>query len=150
MGSSMITVLMGAPAAGKSTWIASNANGTEYIYNTEAVRVLRDEIDTGAFMAQARRRAIKAAESGLDIICDGTHTIATHRAVWLRLAQRLDVPTRLIVFDTPLPIMLEHQKWRQHPAPDHVVRAHHRRMQHAKLQIQREGWGSIEVIKRDK
>jgi predicted kinase len=146
----MITVLMGAPAAGKSTWIASNANGTEYIYNTEAVRVLRDEIDAGAYMAAARRRAIKAAEAGWDVICDGTHTIATHRAVWLRLAQRLDVPTRLIVFDTPLPIMLEHQKWRQHPAPDHVVRAHHRRMQHAKLQIQHEGWGSIEVIKRDK
>ena len=150
MGSSMITVLMGAPAAGKSTWIAHNAVGTEYVFNTEAVRVMREELDTASFMAYARRRAIKAAESGLDLICDGTHTIAQHRAVWLRLAQRLGVETRLIVFDTPLEIMLEHQKWRQHPAPDHVVRAHHRRMQHAKLQIQREGWGSIEVIKRSK
>ena len=42
----MITVLMGAPGAGKSTWLKLNANGSEHIYDTHAVR-MNKEIDVG-------------------------------------------------------------------------------------------------------
>lgn len=143
----MIVVLMGAPAAGKSTWVRKHINGDEHIYNTEAVRMNRD-LDIGAFMQYERMKAIKAVENGKSLIADGTHTIASHRQVWLNLAERLGLETRLVVFETALPILLEGNAIRQFPAPRKVVIEHHRRMQLAKYAVNREGWGSIERIVR--
>jgi predicted kinase len=74
----MIVVLMGAPGAGKSTWVKNNKHGDEHIFNTEAVRINR-ELDVAGFMQHQRIKAIKAVESGKDLIADGTHTIGTHR-----------------------------------------------------------------------
>ena len=138
---------MGAPAAGKSTWITKNSTGLEYIYNTEAVRINRD-LDIAAFMDLARRKAIKAAESGLDVIADGTHTISTHRKVWLNLGDRLDVKKRLILFDTPLAILLRGNSIREYPAPRNVVVDHYRRFNKSRNIVKNEGWDSIEIIKR--
>ena len=143
----MITVLMGAPGAGKTTWLKLNASGTEHIYDTHAVRLNR-EIDAGIFMHQARLKAVKAAESGMDLICDGTHTITSHRQVWLNLAQRLGVPCRLVIFDTPLNQLLAAQRLREYPAPDRVVIDHYQRMQAAKVLAQKEPWDFVETIKR--
>ena len=144
----MITVLMGAPAAGKSTWLQLNADGTEHIFDTHAIRINRD-LDRGVFMYQQRLKAIKAAEAGQKLICDGTHTITSHRQVWLNLAQRLDRPCRLVIFDTPLHLLLAGQRKRQFPAPDRVVIDHYQRMQYAKVLVQKEPWDFIETIKRD-
>ena len=143
----MITVLMGAPGSGKSTWVFKNKTGFEHIYNTEAVRVNR-ELDIAAFMGLQRYKAIKAVEDGKDLIADGTHTIQSHRKVWLNLADRLGLETKLVVFDTRLETCLEVQKQREFPAPRKVVVDHHQRMQMAKLHIKREGWHDIEVIMR--
>lgn len=143
----MIVVLMGAPGAGKSTWVHKNRTGFEHVYNTEAVRINR-EMDISIFMGLQRQKAIKAAELGKDIIADGTHTIGTHRRVWLNLADRLGIETKLVVFDTRLETCLEVQKQREFPAPRKVVVDHHQRMQMAKLHVKREGWGSIEIITR--
>lgn len=143
----MIVCLMGAPGAGKSTWVVKNMNGDEHIYNTEGVRRNRD-LDVGIYMNLQRAKAIRAVEAGKWLIADGTHTIQTHRKVWLTLADRLGLDTKLVVFDTPLNILLEVQKHREFPAPRNVVVDHHRRMQMAKLHIKYEGWGSIDIIKR--
>ena len=59
----MITVLMGAPAAGKTTWMLNNKTGFEHIYSTELVRVDR-EIDVDYYMASIRHKAISAAKNG--------------------------------------------------------------------------------------
>ena len=143
----MIVVLMGIPGAGKSTWVRLNKSGLEHIYNTEGVRIDR-ELDVAAYMNIQRRKAIMAVEAGKTLIADGTHTIATHRQVWLKLAERLGLETRLIIFDTPLDVCLAVQNEREFPAPRKVVIDHNRRLQMAKLQVKREGWGEIETIKR--
>jgi predicted kinase len=143
----MITVLMGAPGAGKSTWLKLNANGSEHIYNTHAVRMNKD-LDVGLFMQQERLKAVRAAEAGLDLICDGTHTITTHRLIWLNLAKRLQVPSRLVIFDTSLNLLILAQRQRQHPAGDRVVIDHHRRIQMAKQIVKSENWDFIETINR--
>ena len=141
-----ITVLMGAPGAGKSTWVKNN-HGSEYIYTTEGVRIDR-EIDVDEYMYNQRRRAIKAVEGGLCLIADGTHTISTHRAVWLNLAKRLQLTTRIIAFVTPLSDLLAVQDMRLHPAPNAIVRKHHHRMHGALQLIKKESWDNIEIIKR--
>ena len=143
----MIICLMGAPGAGKSTWVKNNKNGEEHIFNTEGIRVNR-ELDVAAYMQQQRIKAIKAVESGKNLIADGTHTIGQHRKLWLALANRLNLETRLIIFDTQLPILLQVQAMREFPAPRNVVVDHHRRLQLAKHQVKREGWGQIDVITR--
>jgi predicted kinase len=141
-----ITVLMGAPGAGKSTWVKSN-RANEYIYTTEGVRIDRD-LDVSEYMYQQRRLAIKAVEAGSCLIADGTHTIHTHRAVWLNLAKRLGLSTRLIAFVTPLPTLLAVQESRLYPAPNAIVRTHHHRMNRALQLINKEGWDHIEIIRR--
>ena len=143
----MITVLMGAPGAGKSTWVLNHKTGFEHIFNTEAVRRNRD-IDVASFMHLQRIKAIKAVEDGKDLIADGTHTIKTHRQVWLNLANRLGIETKLVVFDTKMETCIQVQLQREFPAPLKVVADHHKRMQLAKLHVKREGWGLIEVITR--
>jgi predicted kinase len=138
---------MGAPGAGKSTWVANNKTGDEHIFNTELVRINRD-LNVAGYMQFQRMKAIMAVESGKDLIADGTHTIGTHRKVWLNLAARLGLETRLIVFDTALTTLLGVQDMREFPAPKQVVVDHHRRLQLAKHTIVRERWGSIEIITR--
>lgn len=142
----MITVLMGAPGAGKSTWITNNYNN-EYIYKTDGVRINRT-IDIGAYMNNQRLKAVKAAESGQSIIADGTHTITKHRLLWLNLAKRLEMPTRLIVFTTPLSTLISVQLTRAFPAPRNVVISHFKRLELAKQLIDGEGWNEIIYINR--
>jgi predicted kinase len=137
----MITVLMGAPGAGKSTWVSKNAT-TEHIFNTEGVRVNR-EMDIASYMHFQRVQAIKAVESGKSLIADGTHTITTHRLVWLNLAKRLELPTRLVIFKVNLDILLAVQKTRQHPAPNNVVIDHYTRLKKAELIARKERWDEI-------
>ena len=143
----MITVLMGAPGAGKTTWLKNNMTGFEHIASTEAIRVNRD-IDRGAYMTNMRLKAIRAAEAGTDLVIDGTNTISTHRQIWINLAERLGIETRLIAFDTALPLLIHAQTIRQYPAPIKIVKEHYIRMQHALKSINNEGWDSIEVIHR--
>lgn len=142
----MITVLMGAPGAGKSTWVSRNATD-EHIFNTEGVRINR-EMDIASYMHIQRLKAIKAVEAGQSLIADGTHTIAQHRLVWLNLAKRLELPTRLIVFPVELITLLNVQRTRQHPAPRNVVVDHYTRLKSAQLSAKREGWGEIIYVKR--
>jgi predicted kinase len=145
----MITVLMGAPGAGKSTWVEQNYEHGIHIFNTEAVRT-RPGIDVQGFMRYERLKAIKAAQLGVDVIADGTHTIQGHRAIWLQVAKDLGIETKIIAFDTPLLTLLRVQRGRVHPAPDKVVIDHYRRFQMQKHVINREPWGSIELITRGK
>jgi predicted kinase len=143
----MITVLMGAPASGKSTWLTDNKTGFEHIYDTEPVRANK-ELNVDAYMSFIRSKAIKAAESGKDIIADGTHTFKAHRQFWLILAHRLDIETRLIAFDTALPVLVRANATRQFQTPIKVIYQHSVRMKVAMRAVEREQWGSIEVISR--
>jgi predicted kinase len=138
---------MGAPGSGKSTWVKANSTGSEHVYCLDAIRVNRD-LDIASFSYLSRVKAVKAVEGGQPLIADATHTFKAHRQVWLSLAQRLGLETKLVVFDTNLNSLLEVQKQREFPTARNVVVDHYRRIQLAKHQVKREGWGEIEVIKR--
>ena len=142
-----ITVLMGAPGSGKSTWLAANKVDPSHVASTQAIRVNR-EIDRGAYMRAMQIKAIKAAESGMNLYCDGTHTIPSHRLIWLHLAKRLGVESRLVCFQTSLHLMLLAQRQRQFPAPNHIVIDHHKRFKRAMFLCQQEGWDVIETLVR--
>lgn len=144
----MITVLMGAPAAGKTTWLKANATN-EHIYSTEAIRIYRD-IDRDSYMRSIRRQAYLAVKYGKSVIADGTHTIGQHRNYWLKVAQEFEVETRLVMFDTPLPVLLKGNETRLHPAPVKVIIQHHVRFDRSKELVKLEAWDQIDILKRDK
>ena len=143
----MITVLMGAPGAGKSTWVFNNKTGFEHVYNIDAIRAIKD-MDVNAYTRHMRTKAIMKVEEGHDLIADATHVLKTHRLLWLALADRLQLDTRLIVFDTRRELLLQAQQVREFPVKNSVVIEQHRKLQVAKNDMKREGWGSIEIITR--
>jgi len=143
----MITVLMGAPASGKSTWLAANKSGLEHVYDTDPVRKNKG-LDVDAYMNYIRLKAIKAVQNGENIIADGTHTFRIHRQFWLKLAKRFNLETKLIAFDTALPVLLNANLMRQHPSSTRIIYQHNARMKVALRAIEREQWGLIEVISR--
>lgn len=141
----MLTVLMGAPAAGKTTWLKRNMDGSEYIATSEMVRIDR-EMDVAAYMNAMRIQGAKALSSGRDVIVDATNTITAHRLFWLNQSRKHGHKAKLIVFDTDLSLLLNGQKIRIHPAPRDVVIKHHRNMKSAMQLIKSEGWDEI-IIK---
>jgi predicted kinase len=143
----VITVLMGAPGAGKSTWVFNNKTGFEHVYNIDAIRAIKD-MDVNAYTRHMRTKAIMKVEEGYDLIADATHVLKTHRLLWLALADRLQLDTRLVVFDTRRELLLQAQQVREFPVKNSVVIEQHRKLQVAKNDIKREGWGSIEIITR--
>lgn len=143
----LITVLMGAPGAGKTTWVKANAVD-ELVLSSEAVRVNRADIDSAAFMNSMRIKGQKAVISGQDIIVDATNTITAHRLYWLKVGKANQVESRLIAFNTPLEHLLAAQRLREYPAPDNVVKDHFRRFQRSLSMIRFEGWDDIKVTNR--
>lgn len=143
----MITVLMGAPGAGKSTWVRNNKMGNEHIYNIDVIRANKD-MDVNAYTRHMRMKAIMAVEHGYDLIADACHVMKTHRLLWLALADRLELQTRLIVFDTCRELLLQAQENREFPVKNSVVIDQHRKLQMSKNDVKREGWGIIEIITR--
>jgi predicted kinase len=138
---------MGAPGAGKSTWTRNNKTGFEHVYNIDAIRAIKD-MDVNAYTRHMRTKAIMAVEQGYDLIADATHVMKMHRLIWLGLADRLSIDTRLVVFDTRRELLLQAQQEREFPVKNSVVIDQHRKLQVPKNEVKREGWGTIEVITR--
>ena len=143
----MITVLMGAPGAGKTTWVRNNAQN-EVILSSEAVRIYKTDIDIGSFMDGLRVKGFKAVKQGKSIIVDATNTIQAHRLFWLKVSKSVRVPNRLIVFNTPLTHLLQAQTTREFPAADNIVKDHFKRLNRSLNTIKIEGWDEIEIINR--
>ena len=138
---------MGAPGSGKSTWTRNNKTGFEHVYNIDAIRAIKD-MDVNAYTRHMRTKAIMAVEQGYDLIADATHVMKMHRLIWLGLADRLGIDTRLVVFDTRRELLLQAQQEREFPVKNSVVIDQHRKLQVSKNEVKREGWGTIEVITR--
>ena len=143
----MITVLMGAPGAGKTTWLEANKKPKDHVYNTSPVRTNKD-LDVATYMGYIRLKAAKAIDQGLDVIADGTHTIRDHRVYWLKLAKRYQIETRLVIFQTPLSLLLEANAKRVHPASYKSIIDHHKRLGASLSILEDEGWTTIEKVRR--
>jgi predicted kinase len=141
-----ITVLMGAPGSGKTTWLTEHRND-ELVIDTHAVRTVQS-LDVGAYMAHIRKVGANAASQGKPLIVDATNTYPQHRLYWLAIARRHDLTAHLVAFDTSLALCLAAQRRRANPAPDRIVIKHHRLMRIALTRVHSEGWDDIDVLTR--
>ena len=143
-----VTVLMGAPGAGKSTWLSNNRTD-ELVLDTHAVRMV-DQIDVGAYMDNFRAVGLRAIRNGQNVIIDATNTYPHHRRYWLQAARSCQSEANLVAFDTAIQLLLAAQRSRRHPVPQRIVTKHYALMRRALNDVPREGWDTIQVVTRDR
>jgi predicted kinase len=143
-----VTVLIGAPGAGKSTWLRRNQTD-EYVADTHAVRAVKG-LDVDAYMNHFRQAALAEIRRGRSVIIDATNTYRHHRRPWLAAARAAGAQARAVAFDTPLPALIAAQRTRAHPVPQRIVIKHHQLLRLALIDLPTEGWDAYEVIVRNR
>lgn len=144
-----LTVLMGVPGSGKTTWVGANAHG-RVVCGTDRLRTDRfTGPATAAFMESLRVRARRALASGLDVVVDGCNVRRNERSRWQGLARQHGAATELVVVHASLEDVLAVQRSRSQPVPEDRVRAYHRDFTRALSMIRSEGWARIVHVQRD-
>ena len=149
-----LTVLMGPPGAGKTTWMQANPGSpgrvlcsTERLRTNQAMQSKQAAIV--AYLATLRRRAEQGLRAGHDVLVDGCNTRRGDRTGWLRIARECSARTHLVVFDTPLPELLRVQIERgDKGVPEYKVRQYHQEYLRALPAIPREGWARVTHVRR--
>lgn len=141
----MITLMMGAPASGKTTYIQQHRELNDLVTSSDLVRLDR-EIEVADAMRAFRLKGVKWASENKSFWVDATNTFAHHRRFWLDIATKYQMPVRIVAIHTPYWICNNRNKQREHPADMKVIRSHCHRMPSALELIKHEGYESIEVI----
>ncbi|MDN5347115.1 MAG: hypothetical protein PWP65_679 [Clostridia bacterium] len=146
MGGSL-TVLIGPPAAGKSTW-RQNFKGE--VISTDAIRrekfgVQYDPRIEPAVWRLAYVKLRQALAEGKDVCFDATNTTRARRQPLIRLAKEYGATVRAVVFLHDLELLLRRNAARPpgKRVPDEVILTKYEEFQ---MPTYEEGFDSIEVI----
>ncbi|OQS02087.1 bifunctional polynucleotide phosphatase/kinase [Thraustotheca clavata] len=99
-GQEMI-VLVGSPAAGKSTFCQK--------YFSDYKRINQDALKTPAKCKQACTESLK---SGLSVVIDNTNRDVKTRREWITIAQNENIPVRCFYLDLPKPLVFHLNAYR--------------------------------------
>jgi 5-methylcytosine-specific restriction protein A len=139
-----LTVLMGAPGSGKSTW----ASGRPYVISTDALRTVGYSPERSALVfSDVWQRVDALLSAGENVTLDTTAAHPRIREKAIRIARGRGARLSLVVFDTDLDVCLERQQGRAAPVPPDTVTRIHREIRAQLPGIRFEGWNDIEVIK---
>jgi len=145
----ILTVLMGVPGSGKTTWVAANTRN-QVVCGTDR---LRTESFTGAsvvaYIESLRTRARRALTAGQDVVVDGCNTRRNERTRWRELARDHGAAPQLVVVHASLTTVLAVQRDRAQPVPADRVRTYHRDFTRSLSAIDGEGWARIVHVQRD-
>lgn len=140
-----LTVLMGPPGSGKTTWITANCAG-QVVCGTDRLRTESDRFDdaaVGAYMRALGTRAGRALGNGESVVIDGCNVRRNERSRWLGMARIHRARARLVVVHTPLQTTLQVQRDRTHGVADEVMRTYQHRMATSLPWLHREGWDEV-------
>ena len=137
----VLTLTMGIPGAGKTTWARAQA-GVRHLA-TDPLRTNRS-IYRVAYIAQLRRAAYAYLRAGDSVVIEACSVKAQDRAAWLRLAARAGASTRLAVVSVDLPTALARNA-RRGPTgvPPHIVAQYAAVMARNLTRLESEGWGEV-------
>jgi len=139
-----LTVLMGAPGAGKSTWAA----GRPHVITTDELRgIQHSPARVNAVFERAWARVDALLAAGQDVTLDTTAAHRRIRAVALRVARARGARLSLVVLDTDLDTCIARQQGRRQPvAPRDVLRVH-QEIQAQLPTVRSEGWDDVQIIR---
>lgn len=149
-----LTVLMGPPGAGKTTWVEANPQPGRVLCSTERIRV--DRAMRGkdgaivAYLTALRAKARRALQGGYDVLVDGCNTRVGDRTGWLRVARECGATPELVVFHAPLSVLLDVQRNRGIAgASMDKMHTYYRDYQHGVRVVGSEGWARIVHVHRN-
>ncbi len=143
----MISVLIGFPASGKSTYTErlldavtiSSDKIREEMYGNEAIQGNPKDV-----FALVNARAEQAVKDGRDVIIDATNLSVWSRKSYVEIAKKHNISIEAIVFDTPIDVCKARNKIRDRQVPDSVYDKMVPRFQ---MPTRREGFEKITVVK---
>lgn len=141
-----LTVLMGAPGSGKSTW--ARAAGIEVV-STDAARSdarLRAEANRrGDVLRESYRRLHEVLAAGQDAVFDSTGANPAIRKAAIGIARRHGAAVDVEVLDTPVEVCVERQQGRPDAVPEAAVRRIHADVARQMAGLKYEGFDTVRV-----
>ncbi|MEQ8319342.1 MAG: AAA family ATPase [Rhodospirillales bacterium] len=144
-----LTMLIGSPAAGKSTWASKNCHEHEVISSDEvrsSSQAFQGIGKDGLVFAEVRRRAAALLKSGSNAVIDATHLKSEDRRETRKIIPEW-MPIEYVVIDRPLEAKIRDQGWRV-DVSESFVKEMHDRFQKAKDDIL-SGDGDLRVTVRE-
>jgi HK97 family phage prohead protease len=141
-----LIVLIGAPGAGKTTWLRDQLPAAQRV----DLEILRREPSTDpaetvkAALAETHQRL----NAGELVGFDSTAISPTMRDRLHATAADAGVPIHGVILNPPLEDLLNAQTDREHPVPDDRVRELHSRLQEQLEAIHSENWTTVQTITR--
>jgi HK97 family phage prohead protease len=142
-----LVVTIGAPGAGKSSWIRRELPDAERV-SLEAIRTDPDA-DRGKVISEAIARTFTLLRDGRLVVFDSTGIEPAFRRRLRGIGRLLGVPVHAVVFRTPLEKLLAGQEGREAPVPAERVRELHRQLEEQTGRIPGEGWASVTTVSRE-
>ena len=138
-----LTVLMGAPGAGKSTYAAGTG---AHVVTTDAGRAGKQA--PGEILHNAYREINKALAAGKNVVFDTTGSNPAVRKAAATIAQKHGAQLAARVIDTPVASCLQAQSGRAHPVAAADVRRIHDAVRKQAAGLKGEGFQDVSVVKR--
>lgn len=137
-----LTLTMGVPGSGKSTW-ASSAPGAHI--SVDEIRTNRT-LDRGAHLLQLQQLARALLRAGTDVTVDACSTDTHQRRVWMSVAHEAGGNTRLVVLHCPPDVAARRNAQRDHPVPDEALPRYAEAFRQSLLAVDDEPWGSVQHL----
>jgi predicted kinase len=127
-----LTVLMGVPGSGKTTWARTNAPG-QVLCSTDRLRTDRGLTEAGvvAYLNALRSKAERSLAAGRDVIVDACNVRRNERSRWWGVARAQKARARLVVVYAPVQTALQVQRDRTHGVADVDMRVYEWHMRRA-------------------
>lgn len=145
-----LTVIVGAPAAGKTTFAQALDGHTRICLDDIREELTGDASSqeaTASAVAVAKVRLVSILGDGGAVVLDATSTTRRERADWIGLAMELGVGTVATVIHPPLAVCLARNASRDRQVPEDVVEEMWRRVDRITVtELLDEGVGWVERI----
>jgi predicted kinase len=142
-----LTITMGIPASGKTTWAQHHATTTgAQHHSTDQLRT--NYRNAAQFMRRLHDNITNALHDGHDVTTDGCNINERDRTEWLNIAHHTGATSHLTIITTPTNLCIERNNQRPHneQVPHKRMLWYARKIHTAAALTTREPWANVHHI----